>query len=167
MTDKRMISDDYREGVGHVEQSQKSRETLPEATISTSMSRPLWWQCHWSVHIPPHGRPRPNGHTRSNHKRDAIYILHFVLLTPTTVVLLSCCSFCHTTVFPASTSFSLPNNLIITERLQQNEKQSLQQPFCVLTAFGFLRSSFKVTCPRQKVSGAQISGLGLWVYTSH
>lgn len=115
----------------YLDPSKKSRKTSPEAFMSTSVSCPLCWQRHSSVHVlltwqaPTTKWP----HTRSNHKRDAIYILHFVLLSraeTNTRLSLSL-----TTVLASVTlGFFLPplplppssNKLIISERLQPNVK---------------------------------------------
>lgn len=131
----------------------------------------LWWQCHWSVHFPPHRRSLPNGHTRSSHKRDAIYILHFVLLSRTetntrlfTVLLLLLLFLFFLPLLP----FPPPSNeLIISERLQPNSRVILTDGLWILTASGFLKSSLTITRPRQKVSTARTSGSGLWACTSH
>ncbi len=71
--------------------------------ISTSASRPLRWQCHWSVYA-----ATTQGQII---KKDAIYILHFVSLsraeTNTCLIfLLLSCYFSYTWLFPASTSLS-------------------------------------------------------------
>ena len=62
--------------------SKRSRTSCPEASITTSMIVGICGDSVTDIHTsPPDRHPLPNGHTRSNHKRDAIYTVPFVLLS--------------------------------------------------------------------------------------